>query len=285
MALVCQQLDWIAHLAICEQPHAPSLGPAAPLLQLQAPSRGAPWRLGPLGVKHEAGHDAHGHQLLEQQLARVRHHHLHDVGLVLVDLAAELLLLEVGHRKEAAALAHVHPVRVTDVKEPLLEEGGRAVADDAVTLHLSEPQATVSCSSLHRLPCQDLQGPSCSRVDLEVHHVLEALVVGGVEEDLSLKLAACVPVVHDLPASALVAQLVQRLRDVLHCHVREGGGVTLIAHQSSNLGHERLHQVPDGHARRNGVWVDNQVGHDALRGERHVLLRVGDAHSSLLPVP
>ncbi len=38
-----------------------------------------------------------------------------------------------------------------------------------------------------------LQGPALPGVDLEVHHVLEPLVVGGVEEDLGRDLAPCTP--------------------------------------------------------------------------------------------
>ena len=37
-----------------------------------------------------------------------------------------------------------------------LEEGCRAMGDDAVTLHLPKPQATVPGTPLHRLSCQDL---------------------------------------------------------------------------------------------------------------------------------
>ena len=33
----------------------------------------------------------------------------------------ELVLLEVGDREQAAALAHVHPVRIALVKQPLLQ--------------------------------------------------------------------------------------------------------------------------------------------------------------------
>ena len=50
--------------------------------------------------------------------------------------------------------------------------------------------------------------------------MLEALVVGGVEEDLGLELAPGVPVVHDLPAARLVPAPVQRRADVVHRHLR-----------------------------------------------------------------
>mmetsp|Transcript_37572 Transcript_37572/g.94847 ORF Transcript_37572/g.94847 Transcript_37572/m.94847 type:complete len:646 (-) Transcript_37572:1836-3773(-) len=254
---------------------APAAAPAAAQRRRAA--------LPPRVCKLQAGHHAHRHELLEQQLARVGHEHLAH-GRVLVHPGSKGLLLEVGHRKEARALAHVHAVRVTLVKQALLEEGGGAVRDDAVALHLTKPQPAVARAALHRLPVQHLQRAARARVDLEVHHVLQALVVGGVQEDLSLQLAARVSVVHDLPPSVLVPHVVKVLGDLLHRDVREGRGVTLRPDQRSHLAHERLHQVADGHARGDGVGVHNQVGHDALRAEGHVLLRVRDAHRALLPV-
>ena len=79
-----------------------------------------------------------------------------------------------------------------------LEEVCRAVADDAVPFHFAKSKAAISGSTLHGLPGQYLDRPPAPRVDLIVHHVLQALVVGGVQEDLGLQLAACVAVVHHL---------------------------------------------------------------------------------------
>ena len=62
----------------------------------------------------------------------------------------------------------------------------------------------------------------------ERHHVLEALVVGGVEEDLGLQLAPRVPVVHDLPAARLVPAPVQRGADVVHRDLHSTGGVSAL---------------------------------------------------------
>ena len=78
------------------------------------------------------------------------------------------------------------------------------MADDAVALHFTEPQAAVACAALNRLPRQDLHRTPAPRVDFVVHHVLEALVVGRSQEDLRLQLPPRVPVVHHLPPAALV---------------------------------------------------------------------------------
>ena len=64
-------------------------------------------------------------------------------------------------------------------------------------------------------------------MNLVVHHVLEALVVGGAQEDLRVELAASETVVQDLVAALVVAVLTQQVRDLLHVHcVVEGSGIS-----------------------------------------------------------
>ena len=42
--------------------------------------------------------------------------------------------------------------------------------------------------------------------------------------------------------------------------------------------------MTNGHTRGDSVRIDNQIRLDALRGERHILRRVGDTAGTLLPV-
>ena len=58
---------------------------------------------------------------------------------------------------------------------------------DAVALHLAKAQAAVSRTALHGLPGQQGHRTPPAAVDLVIHHVLEALVVGGVQEYLGLQ--------------------------------------------------------------------------------------------------
>ncbi len=44
-------------------------------------------------------------------------------------------------------------------------------------------------------------------------------------------------------------------------------------------------ELTNGHAGGDGVWVDDEVWHNAVLGPGHVLLRVGDANGALLPMP
>ena len=85
------------------------------------------------------------------------------------------------------------------------------MADDAVPLHFSKPETPVSGSTLHGLASQNLHGAPSSGMNLVVHHVLEALVVGRVQEDLSLQLAPGVPIVHHLQSGIKLPSTSQHL--------------------------------------------------------------------------
>lgn len=76
------------------------------------------------------------------------------------------------------------------------------MTNDAIPFHLSKSESTISCSTLHRLSRQDLHRASASRMDLVIHHMLETLVIGRIQEDLSFELPSCMPIVHDLQANA-----------------------------------------------------------------------------------
>ncbi len=100
----------------------------------------------------------------------------------------------------------MHGVGIGDLAQALLEEKGRTVRDDAVALHLTKTETTLTRSTLHRLLDENLQWAPRARVDLVVDHVLEALVIGWAEKDLRVDLAACVSVVEDLVAILFKAE-------------------------------------------------------------------------------
>lgn len=126
----------------------------------------------------------------------------------LADCAFELLLGEVGLANEAAGFADVHAVAVADFEETLFQEASAAMRDHAVTLHLSESEATISGAPFSRLSSEDLNGSSASRVHLVIDHVLQSLVESRPKEDHDLHLFACEAIVHDFVASELIAEVV-----------------------------------------------------------------------------
>ena len=153
-----------------------------------------------------------------------------------------------------------------------------------VTFHLAETESTVTGTTFGWLARQDLCRTAASRMDLIADHMLQALVIGRIEEYHDLHSLSSEPVVHDLVAVSLVAQVVQLVRNVLYGLPLERRGVSFVTVQTGNLAENSFDQVTNGHTRRDGVWVDNHVWHDALHSERKILLSVGHATGSFLPM-
>jgi len=74
------------------------------------------------------------------------------------------------------------------------------------------------CSSFHWLSHQDLYRPSCSTMNLVVHHMFQPLVVCWSQENLCIYLSTCVSIIHDFIATQLVAILLQQCWDLLHIY-------------------------------------------------------------------
>lgn len=102
----------------------------------------------------------------------------------------------------------MYAVRIRDLEQSLSQELRGSVGNLTIALHLAETETTVPGPTLHGLAHQNLHGASGSRVNLVVHHMLEALVVGGAQEDLRLQFAPCVTIIHDLVTTQLVAIVV-----------------------------------------------------------------------------
>ena len=121
-------------------------------------------------------------------------------------------------------------------------------------------------------------------MDLVTDHMLQALIVSWVEEDHDLEALTSEPIVHDLVAVSLVAQIVQLLRDVIDSLALEWSGIAFIAVQTSHLRQDGLNQVTDCHARRDSVRVNDHVWHDTFNCERQVFLPIGHTARTFLTV-
>ncbi len=205
--------------------------------------------------------------------------------LVLAAATLVALLLELSYGDQTAEVAHVHSIWIAHLEQALLEELRRAVRDLTVALHLAEAETTVTRATLHGLTVENLHGSARSRVNLIVDQMLEALVVRGSQVDLRVELASGEPVVHDLVATRVVVVADEQLGDLLHGDgVVEGRGVADLALVRRHLRLEALDQVTDGHARRDGVRVDDEIGCDAFGAEGHVLHAVQHATCAFLAV-
>jgi len=134
----------------------------------------------------------------------------------------------------------MHTVAVTDLKQLLPHELCSTVADHTVALHLTKPEAAIPAPAFYWLAHQYLEWAACTAVYLVVHHVLEALVEGGAEEDLGFELASGVAVVQHLPAALLVAAEVEGLGDVLYGDVGERCGDAEDADAAADFAEEAL---------------------------------------------
>ena len=143
----------------------------------------------------------------------------------------------------------------------------------------------IAAAPLRRLPRQIHHRPNGPAVLLVVHHVLQALVECGTDEHARLNLLSRQPVVHQLVAVALVPQLHQLSPNGFNVQFAERRAVSEQAQLHQNHAQQRLFQLTDRHARRNGVRVDDDVGTQPLRRERHVAFRDDVAQRALLPVP
>ena len=260
-------------------------------------------------LRQHAHLHVHGLQLLHEQLERVRHAHhaeaapeprhvlnverlvvarrqrVRKVDRPVRHRAHEQVLRRVVNGNHARLVAHRHVVLVPALQHGLPQEVRRPVRNHAVALHFADAQAAVVRPPLHRLPRQHGARPARAVVDLVLHHVLEPHVVRGPHENLALHALARHAVVQQLRAAVVVAQLRQHLAEhlVLGPVVHERGAVAEAALQHARLAHQRLHQLPDRHARGERVRVDNEVRARAVRRKRHVLFRYNEPHRALLP--
>lgn len=208
-----------------------------------------------------------------------------DLRLVLAALALERVVAQIGHGDDSAEVANVDAVGIGNFKETLAQELSRSVGDLTISFHLSESETAVAGTTFHGLADEDLDRTSGSRVDLVVHHVLETLVVGRAEKDLSAELATSVAVVEHFVASQVIAVLLQEVRDLLDVDgVVERSGVADFALVGRHFALKAFDQVTNCHTRRNGVRVDDDVGSQALASERHILLAVLNSARTLLTV-
>ena len=114
--------------------------------------------------------------------------------------------------------------------------------------------------------------------------MLQALIIGRVQEDHDLETLACESVVHDFVAIPLVSKIMQLIADILDCLALERCSISLVSIQTGHLTEDGLDQVTDGHTRGDSVWVDNHVWHNALDREGQVLLTISGTTGSLLTV-
>src|SRR5207244_9443914 len=108
--------------------------------------------------------------------------------------------LPILDREVAAVLvpAHILDRAVRFVQEAVFDHHRGTVADEAIPLHLAEPEAALAGPSFRRLPGEDLYRPAGADVQFAGDHVVQVLVVDDRYEDLPGDYASGSDVVEDL---------------------------------------------------------------------------------------
>ena len=177
----------------------------------------------------------HGHQLLQEQFARIWHVYQIDFLAGGTKFAVVSFFSEDGLAEQAAGVAHVDRVVVRDVEQALLEESSRPVTDHAVAFHFAETEATVTRTSLGRLAGQDLSRATATGVDLVADHVLQTLVESRPEEDHDFQSLPSKARIHHLVAVLLVAEIMQHTGHVLDRLAAEGSSIALVTVETDDF--------------------------------------------------
>lgn len=237
----------------------------------------------------QAKRHAHGVELLRHEVERKGHAHGARLARAVDVEAAADAGLDVVERRHAAALAHKELKIIAVVQEPLLDERADALGDERVALHLAQTQAAAAGATLVGLARQHLNlAVRGAAVDLVDGAMLETLVVGHAHKHGRLQAATRGAVVKNF-VTALLEALALENGARLEEHVALLGGrkrsaVTKATLERDGLAKKHLHQLRDGHARRNGVRVDDDVGANAVGRNGHVPRVAQLAERALLPV-
>ena len=119
-------------------------------------------------------------------------------------------------------------------------------------------------------------------MNLVTNHMLQALIVGWVQENHDFHTLASETIVHDFIAVSLIAQVMELVRDVLDSLALEWGRITFVTIQTSDLTQDSLDQMTNSHTRGDSVRVDNHVGHDTFNRKGQVFLSISHTNCSFL---
>mmetsp|Transcript_10927 Transcript_10927/g.19942 ORF Transcript_10927/g.19942 Transcript_10927/m.19942 type:complete len:225 (-) Transcript_10927:2758-3432(-) len=115
--------------------------------------------------------------------------------------------------------------------------------------------------------------------------MLQTLVECRSNEDTSIQWTPRMTLVHGFIPMALISHGMQTFTNVIHLDIGEWSGISLAALEHGNLSKNTFNQLCNGHSRRNGMRVDNDIRHNTLARERHILLTVTHSNRTLLTMP
>ena len=108
----------------------------------------------PLGRGEHSGGNAHGHQLLKQQLAGIGHEDLRNPILLLTRQAHEIPRPQISLGDQPAHITDMHSIGVRVQKQPIPNKCRRPMRNQTIPFHLPHPQPAIPPPPFQRLPGQ-----------------------------------------------------------------------------------------------------------------------------------
>lgn len=160
------------------------------------------------------------------------------------------------------------------------------MSQEGISLHLAKTNASLDVPPAHWLVGHFV---SCARgpnLKLVGDHVTQTLVVDNADEDVGLQLLTTQSTIEPLCAVVIVSARPKHFTKVLKCRPLLGEGerccIMTQAVQSSRLAGHAFNQHPNGHAGREAMRVEQDVGTHATFSKGHVLGRPQAAQDALL---
>lgn len=167
-----------------------------------------------------------------------------------------------------------------------MQQEGGAVGQQGVPLHLPEADAPLDVATSEWLVGHLVPSARGPHLELVGNHVAKTLVIHHADEDVGLQLQPAEAAVEPFRAIVVVARSLEHGTEVLEggALLREGEGRGVMAQtvQSARLACHALDEHADGHARREAVWIEQDVRRHAALCEGHVLGGPQPAQDALL---
>ena len=190
----------------------------------------------------------HRLQLLKPELHGIRNRLVFQTCLRAARPTLIETILLVDCRERTARGTHACGERVRYIHQAFLGECGRTVGNEAVALHLAHAQTTITGTALARLAGEGYNGTAATRMALVNHHVLQALVMRGPDEDFYLHLLARLAIIHDLVAVRVHPKIRHVNLEILDPEVGVGRAIAQITCLNAHAAVHRLQQLRDRHA-------------------------------------
>ena len=161
------------------------------------------------------------------------------------------------------------PESIRNQTKSFPQEVTDTMRNDTISLHLTEPQASRSASTMCRLSRNGHNRTSWPGVHFIIDQMSESLIVNWSNENKVLKLLATVRVKHDLITVFLVTRFMNFNSLLFHVEWSKRSSVFLeTALECSHLTDEGFDDVTDCHSGRNTVRINDHVWDDTIHCER-----------------